>query len=405
MKTFGKVFFVLFLSVLFIGFTCAAEAKEKPIKIGIVLPMTGPKAMFGEMEKNSFLMAYGDLVEKTTIDGRKIELLFEDGQGRPDIARAAVEKLIHRNKVSMLSGGYSSACAFPIAGAAKSMRIPFVVTTGAADKITTQRWKYVFRGTAAPASKYTGALFDFYDKIQHPETAALMYENTDFGTSSAKGFRQICEKKGIKIVFDEAYEAGAVDFKPMLAKAKIANPDTTYCISYIMDAALIATQMKELDWYCPFFVGGAAGWTMPEFPKNAGVAAQYIASTTLWIPNVAWPGAKKYFDNYVKKYGKKPDYHGAQAYATMQIIADALNRAKETSPEGIRKALLETELSTIMGPMKFENWSDEFGHKYTNQNKPTTYVVQWQSGKLEVVWPEAAKSANYVYPVPRRSKR
>ena len=405
MKTVSKVFFVLFLSVLFVGLSFTAQAKEKPIKVGIVLPLTGPKAMFGEMEKNSFLMAYKDLGKKTVIGGRKIELLFEDGQGNPSIAKAAAEKLVHKDKVVMLSGGYSSACTYPIAGAAQSMKVPFLVTTGAADKITTQGWKWVFRGTAAPASKYTGALFDFYDRVVHPKTAALMYENTDFGTSSAKGFRQICKKKGIKIVFDEAYEAGAVDFKPMLAKAKKSNPDTAYCISYVMDAALIATQMKELNWNCPFFVGGAAGWTMPEFLKNAGDASQYIASTTLWVPNVAWPGAKEYYDNYVKKYGKKPDYHGAQAYATMQIIVAALNNAKKITPDEIRKALLKTEVNTIMGPIKFENWSDEFGHHYTNQNKPTTYVVQWQNGRLEVIWPEAAKSANYVYPVPEWSKR
>ena len=133
MKTIGKVFFVLFLSVLFIGLSYTAQAKEKPIKVGIVLPLTGPKAMFGEMEKNSFLMAYKDLGEKTVIGGRKIELLFEDGQGKPGIAKSAAEKLVHKNKVVMLSGGYSSACSYPIAGAAQSMKMPFVVSTGAAD--------------------------------------------------------------------------------------------------------------------------------------------------------------------------------------------------------------------------------------------------------------------------------
>ena len=376
-----------------------------PIKVGIILPLTGAKAMFGEMEKNSFSMAYDDLGDKTTINGRKIELLFEDGQGKPDIAKSAAEKLVHSDKVDMISGGYSSACTFPIAGAAQTMGVPFLDSTGAADKITTQGWEWVFRGTAAPASHYTGALFDFYDNVMHPKTTALMYENTDFGTSSADGYKAICEAKGIEVVFDEAYEAGAVDFKPMLMKAKAANPETCYVISYVMDASLIIKQARELDWNVDLFVGGAAGWTMPEFLENAKDASEYVASTTLWVPNVAWPGVSEYYNGYIAKYGKKPDYHGAQAYGTMQIIVDALNNAKEISYEGIRQSLLEINPTTVMGPIKLENWSDEFGHNYTNQNRPTTYVVQWQKGVLEVIWPEAAKSANYVCPVPKWSER
>jgi branched-chain amino acid transport system substrate-binding protein len=167
-----------------------------------------------------------------------------------------------------------------------------------------------------------------------------------------------------------------------------------------MDAAMICKQMKELDFNVDLFVGGGAGYTMPEFKDNAGDASEFIASTTLWVPNVAWPGAGEFFDNYQKKYQKEPDYHGAQAYATMYVIADALSRAQDASNTAVQKALKETDMQTIMGPIKFEDWEG-----YTNQNRPNTYVVQWQKGKLEVVWPENVKSADYVYPVPNWRER
>ncbi|MBC7346680.1 MAG: ABC transporter substrate-binding protein [Clostridia bacterium] len=379
----------------------AGKAAE-PIKVGIILPLTGTQAMFGEMEKNSFLMAYEELkaAGKTTISGREIQLLFEDDQSKQDVAKAAAEKLVNRDRVALLSGGYSSACTNVIAGSAQSMGIPFLIVTGSADEITRQGWQWVFRGTAAPASKYTGALWEMMDKVIKPQRLALIYENTDFGTSSAKGFRQDVEKRGLNLVFDQAYEAGALDFKPMLANMKKTNPDVIFAVSYVMDAALIVKQMKELDFNVNLFVGGAAGYTMPEFKQNAGDAAEYVASTTLWIPNVAWPGAREYFDKYVAKFGKEPDYHGAQAYATMYIIADVLNRAKDFTPESVRQALKATDLMTIMGPIKFEDWEG-----YTNQSRPTTYVVQWLKGRLEVVWPTEAKSADYVFPVPKWRER
>jgi len=385
------------------GGTSESESTGEAIKVGVILPITGSKAMFGTMEKNSFEMAYEELkaAGKTTIDGKEIELLFEDGQGLQDVSKSATEKLVNQDKVVMLSGGYSSACTNVIAGSAQALQTPFLIVTGSSDEITEQGWQYVFRGTAAPASKYTDAFWEMVDQVIKPQKVAIIYENTDFGSSSAKGFRTECEERGIEVVFDQSYESGAIDFKPMLANMRGAEPDMIFAVSYVMDAAMIVKQMKELNFNTKLFVGGGAGYTMPEFKNNAGEASEYIASTTLWIPNVAWPGAKEYFENYQEKYGAEPDYHGAQAYATMYVIADALNRAEELTREGVQKALKETDLQqTIMGPIKFEDWEG-----YTNQDKPTTYVVQWQNGELQVVWPEGVKSADYVYPVPKWEER
>jgi len=108
------------------------------------------------------------------------------------------------------------------------------------------------------------------------------------------------------------------------------------------------------------------------------------------------PGARKYFDDYKVKYpGKETEYHGAQAYAAAFVIADVLKRAKELTPEAIRDALAATDMMTIYGPVKFQN----FG-KYTNQNKLPTLVIQWQKGQAITVWPEEYAAGKYIYPIP-----
>lgn len=385
------------IGIMLLTSGCGGDGSKDAVKVGVILPLTGSEAMFGTMEKNSFEMAFEELKAqgKTTIKGKEMKLLFEDDQGKQDVAKSATEKLVNQDKVAMLSGGYSSASTNVIAGSAQSMNMPFLIVTGSADDITKKGWQWVFRGTAAPASKYTGAFWDMMENFVKAKNVALVYENTDFGSSSAKGFRNECQKRGINIVFDQAYESGAIDFKPMLANMRNANPDMIFAVSYVMDASMIVRQMKELDFNTKLFVGGGAGYTMPEFKENAGDAAQFVASTTLWVPSVTWPGASEYFNKYKQKYGKEPDYHGAQAYASMFIIVDALNRAEELTNTGIQKALKQTDIMTVMGPVKFEDWDG-----YNNQNKPNTYVVQWQNGKLEVIWPEKVKSAPYVYPVP-----
>lgn len=399
-----QLFVILILSIGLIIFAagCGGSKDNNVVKVGIILPLTGSEAMFGTMEKNSFEMAYEELkaAGKTTVNGKEIKLMFEDDQGKQDVAKSATEKLINQDKVALLSGGYTSACTSVIAGSAQSLNMPFLVVTGSADDITKKGWQWVYRGTAAPASKYTGAMWEMMAAVVKPKNVAVIYENTDFGLSSAKGFKAECQKRGINIVFDQSYEHGAIDFKPMLAKMKNTNPDMIFAVSYVMDASMIVKQMKELDINTDFFVGGGAGYTMPEFKDNAGSASGFVASTTLWVPNVQWPGASDYFNKYKQKYGKEPDYHGAQAYATMHIIANALSRTKEFSNTGIQKALRDTDIMTIMGPIKFEDWEG-----YTNQNKPVTYMVQWQKDKLEVIWPEKVKSASYVFPAPKWKDR
>ncbi len=355
--------------------------------------MTGDKAKFGEIEKKSFEIALEEINAAGGINGKKLELLFEDDTGRPDIARSAAEKLITKDKVVMLGGGYGSSETFAIAGVAQQNQIPFLVNTGADDKITEQKWNYIFR-LNPPASEYPKGLESFLTDIVKPKTAVILYENTNFGSSSSKEFQLTCDRLGIKVLMSEGYEHGGVDFKPLLVNVKRANPDLVYMISYIMDASLLMRQSMELRLNPKIFVGGAAGFTLPEFLKNAGKASDLVYSATLWYQTLPYPGAKEYFDKFVKKFGTDTEYHGAEAYAAAYVIADALKRTKSLKPDDVRQALAETDMMTVFGPVKFVSYD-----KMTNQNKLPTYLVQWIEGKLELVWPKELASKPYVFPI------
>ncbi len=366
----------------------------EPVKVGVVLPLTGEQAKFGEIERNSFLMALDEINKAGGVQGRPIELLMEDDTGKPDVGRSAVEKLISQDKVIVLTGGYSSSVTYAVAGVAQQRKVPFLVTTGSADRITEQKWDHIFR-INPPVSEYPKALLGFLEEVVKPKTVAILYENTLFGQSGSKEFAANCEEAGYKVLMKEGYEAGAVDFKPLLIKVKSAQPDFVYMISYVMDAALLMRQSKELDFNPKLFVGGAAGFTLPEFTANAGDAADNVFSADLWAPGLPYKGAKEYFDNYRAKFGSPTEYHGAEAYASMYVVADALKRAKEFTTKGLREALVATDMMTVFGPVKFISYG-----KKTQQNQLPTYLVQWQKGALETVWPKSVATKPYVYPVP-----
>ena len=376
------------------GAAPATGADKAPIKIGVVLPFSGPHAKFGEIEKNSFLMGLEEINAAGGVKGGPLELLFEDDGSKFDRGRAAAEKLITQDKVMALTGGYSSPVAFAVASLAQRRRVPFLVTTGSADEITEQGWDYVFR-LSQPVSEYAKALLDFLREVVKPERIAVIYENSMFGQEGSKEFIDDVLDMDWKVVLNAGYEPGATDFKALLTQAKAARPDVVYMVSYVNEAARLMRQAKELDFNPKIFAGAAAGFTLPEFFRLAGDAAEYVVSASLWTPHVLYPGAKDYAERYRKKFGHDTEYHGAEAYASVYVMADALKRATELSPGGIRDALLKTNMMTAFGPVNFAS----YGNKQ-QQNSLPTYVVQWQKGTLETIWPPFVAAKPYVYPIP-----
>ncbi|MBE0605204.1 MAG: ABC transporter substrate-binding protein [Deltaproteobacteria bacterium] len=392
--TFGKASVVVaaILSLLMAGSTgFAAET----VKVGVLLPLTGSQAKFGEIEKRSMEMATEEINAKGGVNGKKIELLFEDDTGKPDVGRSGVEKLISRENVPIITGGYSSSVTAAATPVAQQFKVPFVICTGSADDITEKGYDYIFR-INPPASEYPNAVKTFLQGVaKDVKTVALLYENSSFGQSSSKSFEKDAAELGLKIVVKEGYQAGAIDFKPILTKVKAANPDMIYMVSYVMDASLLMRQSKELRITPKLFVGGGAGFTLPEFGKSAGDAADGVYSATLWVETLPFPGAKEYYNNYKKKYNDETEYHGAEAYAVIYVVADALKRAKSITPKDVRDALAKTDMMTAFGPVKFVSYG-----KKTQQNQVDTYMVQWQKGELEAVWPTSVATKKYIYPTP-----
>lgn len=375
------------------GFTYSGAAE--PINLAIPLPLTGGQAKFGEMMKRSYEMAAEEINAKGGVKGRKIALSFEDSQAKPDSARAIVEKLIDVKKQPLIIGEYTSACAKAVAAVANERKTPYLIVASADDAITQQQYKYVFRQNV-PNAYYAGGLVSFLKDIVKPQSIAILYESSDFGSSGATDMEKHAQRLGMKVLVKEKYEKGAVDFKPILSKVKQAAPDVIFMVSYVMDASLLMKQIKELRIDAKLFAGGAAGFALPEFVDNAKDAAEYVVTATLWTPQVKYKGAKEYADKYKAKYGDFPSYHGASAYSAIYVMQDVVGRAKSMSTADLTDAMKKTNLQTAYGMVKFE---DKDG--YQNQCFSDTFVLQVQKGEHETVWPSSWANKKYLFPIPR----
>ncbi len=395
-----KRLILIIVVLISLGTKAIVPAFAASIKVGAILPLTGKLAEFGEIEEKSFLMAVEGINATGGIKGRMIDLIIEDTAGEPATGRLAVKRLISQEKVLVLCGGCSSSVTWEAKAVAQEQNIPFLINTASADKITeSEGEEYIFR-LNTPVSEHPRSLVSFLKKPAHVKTAAIIYEETPFGQLGLKRFLALRKKTRLKLLMKEPYKPGAVDFAPLLSMVKAKNPDLIYMISNATDASLLMQQAKAADLRPKLFVGRAPGFTSPDFYIEAGDASEYVYSTVLWTPALPYPGAKEFYARFFAKYGSFTDYHGAQAYAAIQVIADALGRVESLTPNNIRDALAETDMTTLFGPVKFISYD-----KKRQQNMLPAPLVQWINGYLETVWPVEIASDRYRYPVPEWYER
>jgi branched-chain amino acid transport system substrate-binding protein len=386
---------MVILPLCFVCLFATSLFAQEIVRFSIPLPLTGTNAKFGEIEKNAYEIALEEINAKGGIKGRKVALDYEDSQGKPEVSRSIGEKLIDVKKQPIIFGEYSSACSKAIAAVSEERKTPYLVVTGATDDITQQNYKYVYRMNPTNAY-YASGMMSFLKEVVKPTSIAILYESSDFGTSGAEDMVKQSDKFGMKVLIKEQYEKGAVDFKPILSKVKALRPDMIYMVSYVMDAALLIRQIKELRIDAKLFAGGAAGFAIPEFIQSSKEASEYVVSATLWSPQVSYPGTKEFAEKYKKRFKDYPSYHGAEAYSALYIIKDVLGRVKTWTADDIRDAMKATNMMTAFGPIRFE---DKDG--YTNQNFMDTLVLQVIKSQFETIWPEKYASKKYVFPIPR----
>ena len=365
-----------------------ATSRAQPVKIGFINSITGPEAPIGENLTNGVDLAVQDLKAK----GIHVELIKQDDTGKPQVAMGAMEQLATGDEVAAVVGPYTSASANATAKLAQQYKVPQVIPAAAKEEITRQGLSYVFR-LNAPAHQYAQSLLDASFALGKPKTIAFIYESTDFGTSVAAAGKAYAQKKGLKVVADEAYQKGAPDYRSTLTKIKSMNPDLVFMVSYVADAILLMRQSREVGLKPQAFLGGGAGFDTAQFEGERDIS-NLVFSTTQWTPDTGWPGAEQFAKRYQQRFGKKPTYHAACAYAAMMIVGETAAKAGG-DPKKTRDLLEQGKWNGIMGDVAFENYEG-----FTNQNQHVMPVIQYQGGKSETVFPTQFAKRKPVYPFP-----
>ncbi|MBI0444392.1 ABC transporter substrate-binding protein [Deinococcus sp. DB0503] len=325
------------------------------VKVGVLLPLTGPGSVSGQAAKNGYLLALDEINRAGGVLGQPLEVVFADDGSSPAKAVPEFVRLVTVDKVDFMAGGVSSATSVAISGPAKQYGT-FMAWIGAAATPVEDAFadhKYFFH--YHPWAYYNfEAILDYFKYLKRTHQAkniAIAYEDGPFGSAGINDTIAAFKKAGFNVVMSEKFKTGSGNFGPLVSKAKAAKPDIFYWIGYDTDALPLATEIKQQNLDVGLIYGTPPSWPV-GFEKNP--LADHIAGLSLWLPASPQPESRKFVAAYRKKFGNvTEEYFAPLAYVNLKTLAAAINRAGSTDKDRVAAELAKTNVDTPFGRLTF----------------------------------------------------
>lgn len=393
------------------------------VKIGLIFPLSGAFAQFGQDTLNGVLAALEMFKQKQILPEVEIEYVIADARTDPTVAASEAERLITVEKVQAILGTYGGALAMAIASVAEKYGVPYFELTAAPNALTinaSRKWIFRF----GPAGLYYGYsavdfLVYFANKMGwdlKTMKIAVVHEDSAYGVSCGDGDVERLAYYGLSYVTRERYSAATTDLSSLIMKLKGLGVDVVLITSYASDAILFLRQSHELGFKPKIIIGHSAGFELPAVANAVGelingvfvVAVNPFALRTEFMAPEVYTEFQEFIQYYRSRFGTDPAGWASKAFTATyhvflkQVLRIAYEKYKEITRETIRLAFLEVELppnATFMGfGVKFAPPD----HPWSGENLAAAQhpVLQWIDGKMYAVWPEGVAVREPVY-IPR----
>jgi branched-chain amino acid transport system substrate-binding protein len=384
------------------------------VVIGVIYPFSGASAQIGVDAQHAFNTA-ADIINsvydldlplaKTSglpgLGGAKVRLVFADHQADPQKGRAEAERLITQEKVAAIVGTYQSAVAVTVSETCERYEVPFMSADNSSPSLQRRGLKFYFRASAHD-EMFSTAMFDFFDALkakgQKIETLSLFHEDTIFGTDSANAQLKLANDRGYKVVVNIKYRSNSPSLTAEVQQLKAADADVLMPSSYTTDSILLVKTMSELGYKPKAIVAQDAGFAEKALYDAVGDKLEGVISRGSFSLDLAAkrPSVGKVNDLFKARSGKDLNDFSSRQFMALIVLADAIDRAKSTDGDTIRKALVATDLPgerTIM-PWKRVKF-DDMGQN----NDADPVLLQWTGGKFVTIFPAQAAIAEPIWPM------
>lgn len=351
-----------------------SDEASAEIVIGEYGSLTGTTATFGISTKNGIDMAVDEVNKAGGLLGKKVRVVVEDDQGKPEEAQTVVTKLINRDKVVALLGEVASSNSMAAAPAAQQAGIPMISPSSTNSQVT-EVGDYIFR--VCFIDPFQGLVMAKFaaDTLKVKNVAILRDIKSDYSVGLADVFVENFKKMGGTIVADESYTAGDTDFSAQLTSMKAKKPEAIFLPGYYTEVGLVARQAKKGGLTIPLL--GGDGWDSPRLIEIGGKDLDGSYFSNHYSVDDPSPAIQKFVAEYKARYGAVPDALAGLGYDSAMVLFDAIRRSNSTEGAKIRDAIASTkDFPGVTGKINID--------QYRNAVKPAV-VLQVKGGKLQYV--------------------
>ena len=326
------------------------DNSDDVIKIGGIGPLTGSYANYGTSVRNGAKIAVDEINAAGGIDGKQIELLFEDSQTDPESAVSAYGKLMDDGMDVSLGGVFSGETA-SITAAAVADDVLLLTPSGSADKAIEGNDK-AFR--VCFYDSYQGAAAANYIKDNEMATeVGVLYESDyDYSVGLYEAFVAECEKLDLSIVETQTFTTTtATDFSTQIDALVASGVKVVFMPIYAEEASTFLTQAKgkfASDVY--FFGADGLDGILGKVEQDPSIADNVLMLTP-FAADSEEANVKAFVEAYKKAYNATPDQFAADGYDAIYIIKAAIEAAGSTSGEELAKTMTTLEYTGVTGSM------------------------------------------------------
>jgi branched-chain amino acid transport system substrate-binding protein len=321
----------------------SAQAQDT-IKIGVITDRVGVSKPYSEPSTEGLVFGANEINRKGGILGKKIELLVEDDQSRPDISAALARKLIDQGVVFILSMSLTPATQQQQTVTMEA-KTPQMTPMNSGDTLTTQLPNPYFWQTGPLGSIQIATLLA-HARAKNLKRVSLITDNSDLGQLIAKFFRAGLEKSGIQIVSEEVVPRGATTAEPQMQKIRAANPDALF-LAGVLTAENVLILRAYRQFGLKFPIHSSYNLSVPVYLTVGKGLVDGVTFVDAYDPEK--PEVKAFEAAYRKETGKDPFNMHGYGYDGIMLVAEAIKKAGSTDKEKIREAMQSLTYQGVMG--------------------------------------------------------
>ena len=388
LKRLNLLVWMMILSVL-IPAGGAASEPENPIIIGYTGSLEGKYREPSLMGHKAFQLWGRDVNEKGGLLGRKVKLVMYNDKSDKALTKKLYKKLIEKDKAHLLLAPYSTPLTMVASEVSERHGILMLAVAAAAEKPWQQGARNLFQ-LYAPAKRQFIGVLDMMAK-KNLKTVSIIHDNTSsFNRDIAGGVKKWSRIFKIDVVFEQGFSNGKKQLQQIVPRMRDANAHGLIFSGYPPDSYELIRLLKEMD-YRPTVLAMPIAPAHPDFEKKVGDMAEGIMGPSQWEPDerIPFPGTLAFIEQFKAFTGHMPSFHSASAYAACQLYEQAIVRTGSIDNNKLRDYIAALDTATVLGRFKVDPSGLQVGHN--------SFIIQWQDGKKEIVWPKKMQTSLPVF--------